>query len=152
VTTGAENDLQVITDLARKMVTRWGMSEKVGVVFADQQGEGPYALSMRSARYARLHGPVARTLRMDEQGNLLSNGDDPALDQPIEEIPLTEPSWVNGTPMNALIDAEVQRIINEGRDMARALLTEHADQLNLLADALMEHELLDRKQFESLLM
>jgi ATP-dependent metalloprotease FtsH len=28
VTTGAENDLQVATDLARRMVTRWGMSEQ----------------------------------------------------------------------------------------------------------------------------
>jgi ATP-dependent metalloprotease FtsH len=152
VTTGAENDLQVITDLARKMVTRWGMSEKVGVVFADNQGEGQSALSMRSARYSRLHSPLARTLRMDEQGNLLSNGDDPVLEQPVENTLIAEQSWVNGMPMNALIDAEVQRILNEGRAMARALLTEHADQLQLLAAALMEHELLDRKQFESLLM
>jgi cell division protease FtsH len=31
-TTGAENDMQQATDLARQMVTRWGMSEKVGPV------------------------------------------------------------------------------------------------------------------------
>jgi cell division protease FtsH len=31
-TTGAENDIQQATDLARQMVTRWGMSEKVGPV------------------------------------------------------------------------------------------------------------------------
>jgi cell division protease FtsH len=30
MTTGAENDLQVATDLARQMVTRWGMSTAVG--------------------------------------------------------------------------------------------------------------------------
>jgi cell division protease FtsH len=30
VTTGASNDLQVLTALARDMVTRYGMSEKVG--------------------------------------------------------------------------------------------------------------------------
>src|SRR5207245_5632331 len=29
-TTGAENDMQQATDLARQMVTRWGMSEKLG--------------------------------------------------------------------------------------------------------------------------
>jgi cell division protease FtsH len=31
-TTGAENDIEQATALARKMVTRWGMSEKVGTV------------------------------------------------------------------------------------------------------------------------
>jgi cell division protease FtsH len=31
-TTGAENDIQQATDLARQMVTRWGMSERVGPV------------------------------------------------------------------------------------------------------------------------
>ncbi|GAC1395033.1 MAG: ATP-dependent zinc metalloprotease FtsH [Chloroflexota bacterium] len=30
ITTGAENDLQVVSDLARQMVTRWGMSKAVG--------------------------------------------------------------------------------------------------------------------------
>lgn len=32
VTTGASNDLQKVTDLARKMITQWGMSEKLGLV------------------------------------------------------------------------------------------------------------------------
>src|SRR5207302_6966917 len=31
-TTGAENDMQQATDMARQMVTRWGMSEKLGPV------------------------------------------------------------------------------------------------------------------------
>ena len=33
VTTGAEDDLQTVTRLAREMVTRWGMSNRVGSVF-----------------------------------------------------------------------------------------------------------------------
>src|SRR5205085_6502926 len=32
ITTGAENDLQKVTALARQMVMRWGMSERVGTV------------------------------------------------------------------------------------------------------------------------
>jgi ATP-dependent metalloprotease FtsH len=35
VTTGAEDDLQAVTALARRMVTHWGMSSKIGVLFAD---------------------------------------------------------------------------------------------------------------------
>ncbi len=31
-TTGAENDIEQVTDLAQNMVTRWGMSEKLGMV------------------------------------------------------------------------------------------------------------------------
>src|SRR5205807_3349926 len=38
ITTGAENDLQRVTAIARQMVTRWGMSERVGTVsFSDRQ-------------------------------------------------------------------------------------------------------------------
>ena len=33
ITTGAENDLQNVSNLAREMVTRWGMSSRVGPVF-----------------------------------------------------------------------------------------------------------------------
>jgi len=32
-TTGAENDLRQVTDLVRQMVTRWGMSKEVGLLF-----------------------------------------------------------------------------------------------------------------------
>ncbi|HET9665094.1 MAG TPA: ATP-dependent zinc metalloprotease FtsH, partial [Burkholderiales bacterium] len=31
-TTGAENDIEQVTNLARNMVTRWGMSDKVGMI------------------------------------------------------------------------------------------------------------------------
>ena len=30
VTTGASNDLEQVTSVARQMVTRWGMSDKLG--------------------------------------------------------------------------------------------------------------------------
>jgi cell division protease FtsH len=32
ITTGAENDLQVVTGIARQMVMRWGMSQKIGTI------------------------------------------------------------------------------------------------------------------------
>jgi cell division protease FtsH len=41
-TTGAESDIQQVTGIARGMVQRWGMSEKVGFVkVAGQDGQGP---------------------------------------------------------------------------------------------------------------
>src|SRR5256886_2197366 len=42
ITTGAENDLQRVTALARQMVTRWGMSEKLGTVSFSERGS-PFA-------------------------------------------------------------------------------------------------------------
>ncbi len=38
LTTGASNDLQVLTALARNMVARWGMSEKIGPLALDSDG------------------------------------------------------------------------------------------------------------------
>jgi cell division protease FtsH len=44
ITTGAENDLQRVTMIARQMVTRWGMSERLGTVsFSERQS--PFASS-----------------------------------------------------------------------------------------------------------
>jgi cell division protease FtsH len=41
VTTGAENDLQQVTEIARHMVLRWGMSDKLGPIsFVAPQDEG----------------------------------------------------------------------------------------------------------------
>jgi cell division protease FtsH len=41
-TTGAESDLQQITDIARRMVARWGMSEAIGpMVTQASDAEGP---------------------------------------------------------------------------------------------------------------
>jgi cell division protease FtsH len=40
VSTGAENDLQQATQIARQMVTRWGMSPRVGLVYAAREDGG----------------------------------------------------------------------------------------------------------------
>jgi|SRR5450755_317639 ATP-dependent metalloprotease FtsH len=146
VTTGAENDLQVVTDLARRMVTRWGMSEQVGVVFADYRAEDNYALNMRRIDPSDLH---ARTLALDANGQPVLNGE--ARPRYQFAMSASTPQNTNGVMLSAVIDAEVQRILNEGRAMARQILSAHADQLTLLAATLMEREQLDRRQFEELL-
>src|SRR6266849_3798572 len=148
VTTGAENDLQVVTDLARRMVTRWGMSEQVGVVFADYRADaGGAGLNMR-----RIDVPAQpRALAIDAGGQLVLKSDDLSMYQ--HQFAMVSPSASNAssTTMAVLIDADVQRILNEGRAIARSLLSEHYDQLTALANALMEREHLCRVEFESLL-
>jgi len=40
VSTGASNDIERATDIARKMVTQWGLSEKMGpMLYAEEEGE-----------------------------------------------------------------------------------------------------------------
>ncbi len=41
ITTGAENDLQRVTSIARQMVTRWGMSERLGTISYSER-EDPF--------------------------------------------------------------------------------------------------------------
>ena len=48
VTTGAENDLQQVTMIAREMVIRWGMSPAVGPLnFGSEDGAGPLGLAQK---------------------------------------------------------------------------------------------------------
>jgi ATP-dependent metalloprotease FtsH len=152
ITTGAENDLQVVTDLARRMVTRWGMSELVGVVFADTSSFGAeYSLNMRCLPPEDV-APSATSLAVDGNGQFVQNVRPNSLlrrDAFAMAAPTFSPN--TGVAMSALIDAEVRRILDEGRTTARTLLTSHRDQLDLLAEALMTHEQLDRTQFEALL-
>jgi ATP-dependent metalloprotease FtsH len=153
VTTGAENDLQVVTDLARRMVTRWGMSEQVGVVFADYRADaGGVGLNMLRVEPDDLPSG-SRSLVVDAVGNLMLNGEDlPAQRHAQFAMAAPDANRATSVSMASLIDSEVQSILHKGYEMARELLRDHYDQLTKLADALMTLEQLDRKQFESLLM
>jgi cell division protease FtsH len=98
ISTGAESDIEQLTQIARQMVGRWGMSDKLG----------PRTLIPR-----------------DGQGPLLTGEGDAS--------PQTQ--W--------LIDEEVQRIVDEAHAEVTQLLTEHREQLDSLAHALLEAETLD---------
>ena len=42
ITTGAESDIQQLTQIARQMVGRWGMSDKIGpITLLPRDGQGP---------------------------------------------------------------------------------------------------------------
>ena len=51
----------------------------------------------------------------------------------------------------AVIDDEVSKIINESYALARAILTEHLQQLHMVADFLLKHEVMDGDQFAALM-
>ena len=62
VTTGASNDIQRATDMARNMVTKWGLSEKLGpLMYAEDEGE--VFLGRSSASHSKAHsGETAKII------------------------------------------------------------------------------------------
>jgi cell division protease FtsH len=101
LSTGAESDIQNLTQVARSMVGRWGMSDAVG--------------------------PIAVT--DGRQDGLLLPG----------AMPASEPT-------QELVDREVRRIVDSAEREVVDLLTEHREQLDALAGALLEHETLDQAE------
>ena len=64
ITTGPSNDLQVATNLARAMVTRWGMSDEIGPVALESDGGrtigggSPVSGEMSEAMHAKVNAEV----------------------------------------------------------------------------------------------
>lgn len=108
VTTGAANDLERATKLARAMVTRYGFSKKLGLrTFGEEQGN-PYLGSLGEVRdYS-------------------------------EE-------------MAQYIDQEVYQILDSAYERAKSIVIKQRCKLEALAEALLEHETIDRPQFEALM-
>ncbi|MBW8190989.1 ATP-dependent zinc metalloprotease FtsH [Neiella marina] len=68
VTTGASNDIERATDIARKMVTQWGLSEKMGpMLYAEEEGE--VFLGRTAAKVKHMSDETARAI--DEEIKLL---------------------------------------------------------------------------------
>ena len=67
ITTGASNDIQQATNLARKMVTKWGLSEKLGPLMYDEDDEevflGMSAGSGRTSVSAETAGKIDAEVR-----------------------------------------------------------------------------------------
>jgi cell division protease FtsH len=108
VSSGASSDIQYATGLARNMVTKWGMSERLGPLQYEDQQEGYLGM-----------GGTSRTMA--------------------------------GAETNKLIDEEIRNLVEGGHARARQLLTEHEDQLQLLAQALLEYETLTGDEIRQLL-
>lgn len=106
--TGASNDFQRTTGIARSMVTEYGMSDRLGPI---QFGES--------------NGQVFLGKEMSNDANY---SDSIAYE----------------------IDQEMQNIVKTQYERCRQILTDHQEQLNLIAETLLEIETLDREQIEGL--
>ena len=107
--TGATNDLERVTKLAKAMVTRFGMSDAIGPMQL-QQGESNPFMGMDFGEQRTYSEEVARK-----------------------------------------IDQEVRRIVDAAYGRARDILQEHRAKLVLLAETLLEKEVLDRQEFLKLI-
>jgi cell division protease FtsH len=109
ITTGAANDLERATAMARQMVTRLGMSEKLGPRVFGSDPHQPF---------------LGRELG-------------------------AEPSY--SEEMAQEIDEEIYRLIDDAHRRAAKVLLNHQADLHGIAAILIEHETIDREEFERLL-
>lgn len=107
LTTGPSNDLQVVANLARDMVTKYGMSPLGPIAF---EGTG---------------------------GRMIGGG-------------VSEDRGYSPEVAKA-IDNEVHKIIEEGKNRAREVLTKYRKALDVLSIRLAEVETLERNEYETLL-
>ena len=108
VTTGAANDLERVTEVARAMVTRYGMSDRLGPMTFGQKEE------------------------------LVFLGKEIGEQRDYSEAVAQE------------IDQEVRRIVREAHEQANGILTRYREQLDRIAQRLIEVETLDADEFAAL--
>ncbi|MCJ7577659.1 MAG: ATP-dependent zinc metalloprotease FtsH [candidate division Zixibacteria bacterium] len=109
LTTGAGNDIERATELARKMVCEWGMSERLGPLTFGKK-EGQIFLGREIATHRDYSEDTAQE-----------------------------------------IDKEVRRIVEEAEEETTKLLSANLDKLHLLANALLEKEILDGEEIDKIL-
>jgi len=108
ISTGAQNDIEQATEMARKMVCEWGMSETLGPL---------------------TYGKKEEQIFLGKEFN-------------------RHQDYSEATALK--IDAEIKRIVTEQYERAQRTLVDNRDLLNRIAEALLEHEVLDAEQLKAL--
>jgi cell division protease FtsH len=109
MTTGAGNDFERATQMARDMVTRYGMSDSMGpMVYAENEGEVFLGRSI-------------------------------ATQKNVSEATMQK------------VDLEIRRIIDEQYALARKLIEDNSDKVEIMAGKLLEWETLDAEQVEDIM-
>jgi cell division protease FtsH len=109
ISTGAQNDIEQATEMARKMVCEWGMSEALGPL---------------------TYGKKEEQIFLGKEFN-------------------RHQDYSEATALK--IDAEIKRIVSEQYERANGVLTEKREFLVRIAEALLEHEVLDAEQLKQIL-
>ncbi|RLA21031.1 MAG: ATP-dependent zinc metalloprotease FtsH [Gammaproteobacteria bacterium] len=109
VTTGASNDIERATETARNMVTKWGMSERLGPLSYDEE-EGEVFLGRSVTQHKTTSDETAH-----------------------------------------IIDEEVRSLIDRNYARAEEILNGNRHLLDLMADALMEYETIDKFQIDEIM-
>jgi cell division protease FtsH len=109
ISTGAQNDIEQATEMARKMVCEWGMSETLGPL---------------------TYGKKEEQIFLGKEFN-------------------RHQDYSEATALK--IDAEIKRIVTEQYERAQRTLTDNREILNRVAEALLEHEVLDAVQLKQLM-
>ena len=110
ISTGAQNDIERATKLARKMVTHYGMSDKLGPMTYGTDDEEVF-----------IGRDFGRTRNYSEE-------------------------------VAASIDKEMRTLIDIAYHKAEKLLDDNMNKLHKVAEALLENETLDGKEFEEIFM
>lgn len=84
ITTGAENDLQRVTAIAHQMVTRWGMSERLGTISFSER-EDPFAGTVL-ANGSREYSEKTATVIDEEVNRIVKRAYARAIDQRQREV------------------------------------------------------------------
>ncbi|NOX36297.1 MAG: ATP-dependent zinc metalloprotease FtsH [Calditrichaeota bacterium] len=108
ISTGAANDIERATEIARNMVLVYGMSKRLPNFSLSETDKSPF-----------LGAPPREKFLSDKTAQI--------------------------------IDQEVQEIIDDCYRRARDLIIQHRDKLETLAQTLLEKEVVDRKELESIL-
>lgn len=109
VTTGASSDISMATNIARKMVTEWGMSDKLGPL-AYGEPEREVFLGATVTQHQNMSDSTAEA-----------------------------------------VDREVKKFVEEAYQRAKKIITDHEDQLHVLAKGLMEYETLSGEEIRDLI-
>jgi len=110
ITTGAENDLQRVTAIARQMITRWGMSERLGTISFSER-EDPFAgtaLATGSREYSEKTATI-----IDEEVNRLVNWAHDRAVQLLSEHRVTLDRIAKALRLQETLDAKQLRVIME---------------------------------------
>ena len=108
ISTGASDDIQRATKIARSMVTKYGMSERIGTITLGQGQEEVF-----------LGRDLAHAQEYSEE-------------------------------TAAIIDEETKRIVDQGYNRAKQILTQNIDKLHKVAGVLLEKEKIESEEFEAI--